>query len=139
MPHIIFVILKHATNDMQKIFLIQTTEKKYAFWCHAVTSGTNLRRLPQLKLSQFAYNETKENLNKVNADHADKEQELQAQFAACKEELAAAKEKIAILEDEVMKANLDCGEASEKSEEHDILKEMIVEKDETIKKNWRTP
>ena len=38
--HIIFVILKHATNDMQKIFLIQTTEKKYAFWCHAITSGT---------------------------------------------------------------------------------------------------
>ena len=50
LPHIIFVILKHVTNDMQKIFLIQTTEKKYAFWCHTVTSGINLRRLPH-KLS----------------------------------------------------------------------------------------
>ena len=47
LPHIIFVILKHATNDMQKIFLIQTTEEKNVFWCHAITSGTNLRRLPQ--------------------------------------------------------------------------------------------
>ena len=47
LPHTISVIPKHGTNDMQKIFLIQTTEKKYAFWCHAITSGTNLRRLPQ--------------------------------------------------------------------------------------------
>ena len=31
LPHMIFVILKHATNDMQKIFLIQTTEKKVCF------------------------------------------------------------------------------------------------------------
>ena len=46
----IFVILKHVTNDMQKIFLIKKTEKKYAFWCHTVTSGTNMRRLPQLWL-----------------------------------------------------------------------------------------
>ena len=57
LARIIFVILKHATIDMKKIFLIQTTEKKYAFWCHAVTSGTNLRILPltdnQIKTEVF--------------------------------------------------------------------------------------
>ena len=43
-----FVIPNYATIDMQKISLIQTTEKTKAFWCHAVTSGTNLRRLPRV-------------------------------------------------------------------------------------------
>ena len=121
--------------------------------------ASNTKLVEQLNLSQFAYNETKENLNKINADHAEKEQELQdkvkeerkraevlqAEFTACKEQLATAKKNITILEDEVRKANMELDklkedqlnpsvDAARKSEELDILKEMIVEKDKNIKR-----